>query len=87
MALLLSAMVLLMPIVMLSGMMFPVESMPEVLQWISAIIPPRYYIEAMRKLMIMGVDIEDVMTEMAILCSMTALLLFLSLVTFKTRLE
>ena len=40
-ALLLSAMVLLMPVVMLSGMMFPVESMPTVLQWIAAVVPPR----------------------------------------------
>ena len=48
-ALLLSAMVLLMPVVMLSGMLFPVESMPTILQWISAIVPPRYYIETMRK--------------------------------------
>lgn len=62
MALLLSAMVLLI-IVMLSGMLFPVESMPEVLQWVSAVIPPRYYIQAMRKLMIMGVDVRDVMQE------------------------
>ena len=36
MALLMSAMVLLVPIVMLSGMMFPIESMPQILQWISA---------------------------------------------------
>ena len=50
-ALLLSAMVLLMPVVMLSGMLFPVESMPQVLQWLAAVVPPRYYIEAMRKLM------------------------------------
>ena len=59
-ALLLSAMVLLMPVVMLSGMLFPVESMPTILQWISAVVPPRYYIEAMRKLMIMGVGIGEV---------------------------
>lgn len=39
-ALLLSAMVLLMPVVMLSGMLFPVESMPTILQYISAVIPP-----------------------------------------------
>ena len=51
-ALLLSAMVLLMPVVMLSGMLFPVESMPQVLQWLAAVVPPRYYIEAMRKLML-----------------------------------
>ena len=87
MALLLSAMVLLMPIVMLSGMLFPIESMPPVLQWISAIVPPRYYIEAMRKLMIMGVGIGEVVREVAILSGMTILLLAVSLLKFKTRLE
>ena len=86
-ALLLSAMVLLMPIVMLSGMLFPVESMPEVLQWISAVIPPRYYIEAMRKLMIMGVGVDQVMRETGILLLMLAVLMTLALATFKKRLE
>ena len=87
MALLMSAMVLLMPIVMLSGMMFPIESMPPVLQWISAIVPPRYYIEAMRKLMIMGVSIKEVAREVMILTGMTIILLAISLKKFKTRLE
>ena len=87
MALLLSAMVLLMPIVMLSGMLFPIESMPKILQWVSAVIPPRYYIEAMRKLMIMGVGIGDVLREVAILTGMTLCLLAVSLAKFKTRLE
>ena len=87
MALLLSAMVLLVPIVMLSGMLFPVESMPPVLQWISAIVPPRYYIQAMRKLMIMGVGIGEVLREVVILTAMTVLLLAVSLLKFKTRLE
>ena len=86
-ALLLSAMVLLLPIVMLSGMIFPVESMPQILQWISAIIPPRYYIAAMRKLMIMGVGVDQVLVEMVILIGMLTLLLSLALKTFKTRLE
>ena len=86
-ALLVSAMVLLLPTVMLSGMLFPVESMPQVLQWIAAVIPPRYYILAMRKLMIMGVDFSEVMREVAILSVMTALLLTVSLAKFKTRLE
>ena len=87
MALLLSAMVLLIPIVMLSGMMFPIESMPHILQWISAIVPPRYYIEAMRKLMIMGVGIQEVAKEVIILSGMTVFILTVSLLKFKTRLE
>ena len=86
-ALLLSAMVLLVPIVMLSGMLFPVESMPRVLQWISAIVPPRYYIEAMRKLMIMGVGIKEVAREVLILTGMVAVLMTLALVKFNKRLE
>ena len=86
-ALLVSAMVLLLPTVMLSGMLFPVESMPTVLQWISAIIPPRYYIQAMRKLMIMGVGIQEVWHEVAVLIGMTALLLTISLKKFNKRLE
>jgi ABC-2 type transport system permease protein len=86
-ALLLSAMVLLMPIVMLSGMLFPVESMPEILQYVAAVIPPRYYIEAMRKLMIMGVGIGEVLREVAILTGMTLFLLTVALAKFKVRLE
>ncbi|TWJ13492.1 ABC-2 type transport system permease protein [Bacteroides zoogleoformans] len=86
-ALLISAMVLLMPIVMLSGMIFPVESMPRILQWVSAIIPTRYYISAMRKMMIMGVGIEQVFSELVILSTMLVVLLSLSLVKFNRRLE
>ncbi len=86
-ALLMSAMLLLMPVVMLSGMLFPVESMPTILRWISAVIPPRYYIAAMRKLMIMGVGIGEVLKEVTVLAGMTAFLLAVALKTFKKRLE
>ena len=86
-ALLLSAMVLLMPVVMLSGMLFPVESMPRILQWISAVVPPRYYIQAMRKLMIMGVGIGEVALEVAVLAVMTVLFLTIAFKKFNTRLE
>ena len=86
-ALLLSAMVLLMPVVMLSGMLFPVESMPVVLQWVSAVVPPRYYIEAMRKLMIMGVGIGEVAKEVTVLVAMTVFFLAVSLAKFNKRLE
>lgn len=86
-ALLMSAMVLLMPVVMLSGMLFPVESMPTILQWISAIVPTRYYIEAMRKLMIMGVGIGEVAHEVTVLAIMTVVLLAIALKKFNVRLE
>ena len=86
-ALSICSMVVLTPILMLSGMIFPLESMGQVLQWISIVIPTRYYISAMRKLMIMGVGIDQVLSEIIILTSMLILLLILSLATFKKRLE
>ena len=87
MALLISAMVLMTPIIMLSGMMFPIESMPKILQYVSAVVPTRYYISAMRKLMIMGVGIEQIYYEVIVLIGMFATLLTLSLAKFNKRLE
>lgn len=72
---------------MLSGMMFPIESMPKILQYISAIVPTRYYISAMRKLMIMGVGIEEVYFEVSVLISMLIALMSLALAKFNKRLE
>ena len=85
-ALLMSAMMLMLPCILLSGMVFPVESMPRILQYISAILPPRYYIAAMRKLMIMGVDITSVGHELWVLGLMAAVLLSAALLKFNKRL-
>ena len=86
-ALLISAMLFMMPVIMLSGMMFPIESMPKILQYISAIVPTRYYISAMRKLMIMGTGIEEIYFEVSILISMLIALMSLALAKFNKRLE
>lgn len=86
-ALLASAMMLLLPCILLSGMMFPVESVLDILQYISAIMPPRYYISAMRKLMIMGVGIDKVMHELMVLSLMAVVLLSAALLKFRSRLE
>lgn len=86
-ALLASAMMLMLPCILLSGMMFPVESMPTILQYIASIMPPRYYISAMRKLMIMGVGIDKVMHEVCVLSVMAVVLLSAALLKFNKRLE
>lgn len=83
-ALLTSAMMLLMPTILLSGMMFPVESMPDILQYIAAIMPPRYYISAMRKLMIMGVGIDKITHELMVLSLMAVVLLSAALLKFRS---
>lgn len=86
-ALVASAMMLIMPCILLSGMIYPVESLPEILQYVSAVMPPRYYISAMRKLMIMGVGIDKVVTEICVLLVMALVLLAAALLKFNKRLE
>ncbi len=86
-ALLASAMMLILPCILLSGMMFPVESMPRILQYVSAIMPPRYYVAALRKLMIMGVGLDKVTHEMAVLAGMAVVLMSAALAKFNNRLE
>ncbi len=86
-AMLVSGMVLLMPVIMLSGMAFPVENMPGILRAISCIVPARWYIDAMRKLMIEGVHFDAVLKEFLVLTAMTAILVTVALKKFKDKLE
>jgi ABC-2 type transport system permease protein len=86
-AMLASGLVLMMPIMLLSGMIFPIESMPDILQWISAIVPARWFIDAVKKLMIQGVDIQYVAKEFLILAGMAFFLIFVSLKKFMIRLN
>lgn len=86
-ALLISGMVFMIPVIMLSGMMFPTENMPVVLQWISNIVPARWYIPAMRKIMIEGLDFSYVVTEFSILSGMAVALVIISVRRFKNRLQ
>jgi ABC-2 type transport system permease protein len=86
-AMLASGMGLMMPTMLLSGLIFPIDSMPHVLQWLSAIVPARWYIEAIRKVMTQGVEVQFVVREVAILGSMALVLVAASLRNFKTRLQ
>ena len=82
-----SGLILMMPTMILSGMIFPIESMPLVLQIISDILPARWYIQVVCKLMIEGVDITLVLKEVGILALMSAVLITISFKKFKNRLE
>ena len=86
-ALLFSAVVMMMPVLMLSGMIFPIENLPHVLKELSAIIPARWYIAAMRKLMIEGLGFTAVWRETVILLSMTVIILTAALKKFNDKLE
>lgn len=86
-AMLVSGLMLMMPTMLLSGMIFPIESMPLILQWISDILPARWYIQAVRKLMIEGVPVVLVYKEIGILLLMATVLITISIKKFKYRLE
>ncbi|MDO9153435.1 MAG: ABC transporter permease [Paludibacter sp.] len=86
-ALLISGMVLMLPVIMLSGMMFPVENMPVFFQWISQIIPAKWYIIGVKKIMIKGLGFSAIIPEISVLLGMGALLVVASLKKFKYRLE
>lgn len=86
-AMLASGLILMMPTMLLSGMIFPIESMPVVLQVISDVLPARWYIQVVRKVMIEGVDISLVLKEVGILALMAVILITVSMKKFKHRLE
>ena len=86
-ALLVSAMVLMIPTIILSGIIFPIESMPGILQVLSCLIPARWYVETVRRLMIEDVPLVYVWKEVAVMCLMAVVLITATARKFKNRLE
>lgn len=86
-AMLISGMGLMMPTALLSGMIFPVDNMPWLLRVISFFLPARWFISAIRKVMIEGLEFMYIYKELIILCLMAFVLLVISLKKFKIRLE
>ena len=86
-AMLLSAVSMLIPVIMFSGMVFPVENMPKILQYLSCLIPARWYIDAIRKLMIEGVPFTGVISEVSILLLMTVPIVLIAIKRFNDKLE
>ena len=86
-AMIISGMVLMFPVILLSGMMFPVENMPWYFKALSFVVPAKWYITAARSLMIKGLGLSAIVPELVVLVSMTVLLIVITLKTFKERLE
>ena len=84
-ALLVSGVMFMIPVVLLSGIIFPVENMPLVLQWFTCIIPARWYISAMRVLMIQQLPVGYVLTEICVLSGMTLVVLALAIKKFNAK--
>lgn len=87
MAMMISMIGLLLPTILLSGYIFPIENMPKILQYISSIFPARYFITALKSIMLKGNDISYIWKELSILSGMMILFLAISIKKFKHHLD
>lgn len=78
---------LMLPTLLLSGFIFPIENMPEVLQWVSLIMPARWFNDVVKDIMLKGVGLNYVWKETAILIGMTFFIIVVSVKKFKIRLS
>ncbi|HXP52285.1 MAG TPA: ABC transporter permease, partial [Bacteroidia bacterium] len=78
---------MMLPTMLLSGYMFPIENMPVVLQVISNIVPARWYYVIVKAVMLKGLGFASVWKETLILAFMALFFTALSLRNFKIRLE
>jgi ABC-2 type transport system permease protein len=78
---------LMLPTILLSGFIFPIENMPEIYNYVSMIMPPRYFIIIIKNIMIKGTGFFFVWKETLILFAMTILFIGISIRKFKVRLQ
>ncbi len=78
---------MMLPTVLLSGFIIPIENMPEVYGWVSAMLPPRYFIVIIKNIMIKGTGFLYVWKETLILVLFTLAFVGLAIRNFKIRLQ
>lgn len=83
----LSVWMTLLPSIFLSGFFFPLEAMPKVLQWLSGIIPLRYYLVIIRAVMLKGSGFESIWKETLALTLFGLVILVFASLRFKKRLD
>ena len=86
-AMLMSIVILMVPTMMLSGYVYPVENMPVILQWVSHIVPAKWYVNIVKAVMIKGLGIQSIMKENLILVSFILIFTVITVYRFKIRLE
>ena len=84
-AMLMSGFMLLVPVLFFSELLFPVDSMPLVFRWFSDLIPARWYVIGVKKIMIEGLPMFYAAREFIILSVMAAVILGVSLMRYKNR--
>lgn len=78
---------LMLPTILLSGFIFPIENMPKIYDYVSSILPPRYFITIIKSIMVKGTGFLFIWKETLILVIMTMVFIGLSVKKFKIRLE
>jgi ABC-2 type transport system permease protein len=78
---------LMLPTILLSGFIFPIENMPKIYDYVSMVLPPRYFITIIKNIMIKGTGFTYIWKETLILVVMTLVFVGLSVKKFKIRLE
>ncbi|MCK9302426.1 MAG: ABC transporter permease [Bacteroidales bacterium] len=86
-AMTLSLVVLMLPTLLLSGFIFPLENMPMFLQIIADILPAKYYLDAIKTIMLKGGGLMDVIKDFSILLVMIIVLVFVNIKSIKDRLD
>jgi ABC-2 type transport system permease protein len=86
-AMLISMVGLMLPTILLSGFIFPIENMPVVLQWLSVIMPPRWFLTALKDVMLKGVGFFYIWKSLLILTFMLCMFIVISVKKFKIRLQ
>lgn len=82
-----SLMGMMLPTMLLTGFLFPIENMPLAMQWLSNIVPSRWYFIIIKKVMLKGLGFSAVWKETLILSGMCLFLFAISLRRFKIRLQ
>ena len=77
------SMFFLLPFVFLSGYVFPIEGMPKIFQWISNVIPAKYFITVIRGIVLRGASLSELWEPTAMLALYTLLIVGLAVARFK----
>jgi len=78
---------LMLPTLLLSGFIFPVENMPKILQWFSVLMPARWFNDIVKDIMLKGNGLFYLWDETLILLAMSLFFVVLSVRNLKNRLE
>ena len=75
------------PTFLLSGFIFPIDQMPAIVQWITRILPARYYVSIVRNVFLKGTPVALLAADLAALASIAAVLIVLATRSFQKRLQ